>query len=194
MPDFGVIADVSETLEVVLTDALSTLAPGPPVAEVHDLATPAATNPPRVTLFLFEVGEDPTQRNRPAVRSVAPPNLTTEKPPMALRLRYLVTPWSGDLFTDHRMLGRVLQVLYDDAILNGPQLQGGLAGTSQALKVTLAQLTLEERSRIWHAVQQPYRLSLTYEIRVVNLDPIEQRIRVPVQVRQLDPARREPEV
>jgi hypothetical protein len=113
---------------------------------------------------------------------------------MALRLRYLVTPWSGDLFTDHRMLGRVLQVLYDDAILNGPQLQGGLAGTSQALKVTLAQLTLEERSRIWHAVQQPYRLSLTYEIRVVNLDPIEQRIRVPVQVRQLDPARREPEV
>jgi hypothetical protein len=191
MPDFGVIADVSETLQVVLTDALSTLAPGPPVAEVHDLATPGATNPPRVTLFLFEVGEDAAQRNRPAVRGVVPPNLTSEKPPMALRLRYLVTPWSGDLFTDHRMLGRVLQMLYDEAILHGPQLQGGLAGTSQALKVTLAQLTLEERTRIWHAVQQPYRLSVTYEIRVVNLDSLGQRTQVPVRARQLDPARRE---
>jgi hypothetical protein len=191
MPDSSVLADVSETLETVLTDALSTLAPGPPVAEVHDLATPPATNPPRVTLFLFEVGEDPTQRNRPPVRAVAPPNLSSEKPPMALRLRYLITPWSGDIFTDQRLLGRVLQVLYDDAILNGPQLQGGLAGTSQALKVTLAQLTLEERSRIWHAIQQPYRLSITYELRVVNLDPLEQRTQVPVQVRQLEPARRE---
>jgi hypothetical protein len=191
MPDSAVIADVSETLQTVLTDALSTLAPGPPVAEVHDLATPVTTNPPRVTLFLFEVGEDATQRNRPPVRAVVPPGLTSEKAPMALRLRYLVTAWSGDLFTDQRMLGRVLQVLYDDAILNGPQLQGGLAGTSQALKVTLAQLTLEERSRIWHAIQQPYKLSVTYEIRVVNLDPIEQRTLVPVQVRQLDPARKE---
>jgi hypothetical protein len=89
------------------------------------------------------------------------------------------------------MLGRVLQALYDEAILHGPQLQGGLAGTSQALKVTLSQLTLEERTRIWNAVQQPYRLSVTYEVRVVNLDPLEQRTQVPVRARQLDPARRE---
>jgi hypothetical protein len=191
MPDFSVIADVSQTLEVVLTDALSTLAPGPPVAQVHDLSAPGGTNPPRVTLFLFEVGEDASQRNRPAVRGIVAPNLTTEKPPMPLRLRYLVTPWSSDLLTNHRMLGRVLQVLYDDAILDGPQLQGGLAGSSEALKINLTPLTLEERSRIWHAVQQPYRLSIIYEVRVVNLDPIDQQTVVPVQVRQLDPARRE---
>jgi hypothetical protein len=191
MPDFGVIADASETLEFVLTDALSSLAPGPPIAEIHDLATPGATNPPRVTLFLFEIAEDPTQRNRPPVRTNTPPNVTTEKPPMALRLRYLVTAWSGDLFTDQRMLGRVLQVLYDDAVLSGPELQGGLSGTSQALKVTLAQLTLEERTRIWNAVHQPYRLSVVYDVRVVNLDALEQRTTAPIQVRQLDPARRE---
>lgn len=191
MPDFSVIADVSSTLETALTDALSTLAPGPPIAEVHDLATPGATNPPRVTLFLFEVGEDATQRNRPAVRAVVPPNLISEKPPMALRLRYLVTPWSGDMVTDHRMMGRVLQVLYDDAILHGPLLQGGLAGTSEALKINLTPLSLEERTRIWHSVQQPYRLSIVYEVRVVNLDPLEQRTQVPVQVRQLNPAVRE---
>ena len=110
---------------------------------------------------------------------------------MALRLRYLVTPWSGDVLTDQQMLARVLQVLYDDAVLNGPQLQGLLAGTSEALKIVLTQLTLEERTRIWNAVQQPYRLSVIYEVRVVNLDAIQQRTHAPVQVLQVDPARRE---
>jgi len=31
---------------------------------------------------------------------------------------------------------------------------------------------LEERARVWYAIQKPYRLSVTYEVRVVNLDAI----------------------
>jgi hypothetical protein len=89
---------------------------------------------------------------------------------MALLLRYLLTPWGGDRLTEHRMLGRVMQVLYDNAILSGSVLQGNLVGTDQALKITLSPLTLEERSRVWFAVQRPYRLSASYEVRVVNLD------------------------
>lgn len=189
MPDFSVIADVSETLESVLTDALSTLAPGPPIAELHDLSGPVAVNPPRVTLFLYEVTEDHTVRNRPAPRSITPPNLTEEKPPLPLLLRYLLTPWSGDILTDHRMLGRSLQVLYDGAILSGPQLHGGLAGTSEALKLKLAPLSLEERTRVFDATQERYHLSVTYEVRVINLDPIQQQVRVPVRERQLIGAR-----
>ncbi|MCU7919020.1 MAG: DUF4255 domain-containing protein [Candidatus Thiodiazotropha sp. (ex Dulcina madagascariensis)] len=189
MADYSVIADVSETLQTVLTNALSTLAPGPPVAELHDLSGPVATNPPRVTLFLYEVMEDHTVRNRPATRSITPPTLTEEKPPLPLLLRYLLTPWSGDILTDHRMLGRALQVLYDGAILSGPQLSGGLAGTSDALKLKLAPLTLEDRSRVFAAAQERYHLSVTYEVRVVNLDPINQQQLVPVQERQLIGAR-----
>jgi hypothetical protein len=88
---------------------------------------------------------------------------------MALLLKYLLTPWSGDRLTDHRILGRVMQVLYDRAILSGPVLGGGLAGTDQALKITLSALTLDERARVWYSVQRPYRLSVAYEVRVVNL-------------------------
>ena len=96
MPDSGVIAAVSETLQTVLTEALSTLQPDPaPVAEVHDLQGTISTNPARLTLFLFEVGEDPSARNHPRVRGSAPPNVTVQKPPMALLLRYLLTPWGG---------------------------------------------------------------------------------------------------
>lgn len=179
MADYNVIADVSSTLQTVLTDAYQTLQPvAPPVAEISDLQGVISTNPARVTLFLFEAVEDPSAKNRPRVRATPPPGsppppanrLLLKKPPMALLLRYMLTPWSGDRLTDHKLIGRTFQVLYDGAILSGPQLQGGLAGTDQALKVTLSPLTLEERARVWYAIEKPYRLSITYEIRVVNLD------------------------
>ena len=162
MADFGVIADVSATLQNILTDAVSPLAPAPnrPFAETHDLQGVIPTAPPRLTLFLFEVVEDPSARNRPRVYNGVPPDIGLRRPTMALQLRYLVTPWSGDRLTDHRLLGRAMQALYDGMILSGAQLAGGLAGRNDALKLNLEPLTLEERTRIWHAVQQPYRLSV----------------------------------
>jgi hypothetical protein len=85
----------------------------------------------------------------------------------------MLTPWSGDRLTDHRLLGRAMQVLYNNAVLSGSQLQGQLAGTVEALQITLSPLTIEERARVWYAIQKPYRLSVTYEVRVVNLDAID---------------------
>ena len=188
MPDSGVIAAVSETLQTVLTSALSTLQPGPPVAEVHDLQGTIPTTPARLTLFLYEVVEDPSARNRPRVRGSVPPNVTVQKPPMALLLRYLLTPWGGNRLTEHRLIARAMQVLYDEAILSGPDLRGNLAGTDQALKITLSPLTLEDQTRVWFAVQKPYRLSVSYEVRVVNLDAITVQQFTPVSRRTLDVA------
>jgi hypothetical protein len=162
----------------VLTDAFQPVDPGnPPLAEISDLQGVILTFPARVTIFLFETIEDASARNRPRVLSASipptvPPTVSLKKPPMALLLRYMMTPWSGDRLTDHRLLGRTLQVLYDGAILSGTQLQGQLANTNEALKVTLSPLTIEERARVWYAIQKPYRLSVTYEVRVVNLDAI----------------------
>ena len=197
MPDFSVIADVSRTLEAFLTTGLSTLAPPPPpVAEVHDLQGTISTSPARLTLFLFEVVEDASQRNRPNARldavPPAPPGVQVSKPPMALLLRYLMTPWSGDRLTDHQILGRTLQILYDGAILSGPVLQGTtLQNTDVALKITLTPITLEDRSRVFYAVQRPYRLSVTYDVRVINLDTQTSRSRVPVASREIRPFVRE---
>src|SRR5262245_52479785 len=187
MPDANVIAAVSETLQSLLTDALSTLnPPPPPIAQVHDLQGPIPTNPAQLTIFLFEVGEDPSARNRPRIRGTAPPNGTLTKPPMALLLRYLLTPFSGDRFTDHIILGRVMQVLYDRSILSGPDLRGNLANTDQAIKITMAPLSLDERARVWYSVQRPYRLSASYEVRVVNLDSERVDQNTPVSRRTLD--------
>ena len=176
---------MSETLRNVLNDALSTLAP-PASAELHDLRGNIPDIPARLTIFLYDVMEDPSARNRPRVRGVNAPDLTITKPPMALALRYLLTPWSDSRATEHIILGRTMQALYDDAILNGAQLTGGLAPTDEALKVTLAPLSLDERSRVWFSIQKPYRLSVAYEVRVVNLDAELFERRRPVSSRRLD--------
>jgi hypothetical protein len=190
VPDYTVIADVSSTLQSVLTAAYTPLDPmAPPVAEISDLQGNISTNPASMTLFLFETVEDPYSRNRAKIRVVPTPppatGLAFRKPPMALLLRYMLTPWSGDRLTDHKLVGRTMQVLYDGAILSGTQLQGGLVGTDQALKVTLSPLTLEERARVWYAIEKPYRLSITYEVRVVNLDAEEVDNVYPVRQRGL---------
>lgn len=159
---------VSLTLVKVLADGLGVLSPAPAV-EVHDLLTAPSSASPRVTVFLFEVGEDTSARNRPPARTPSGNGFLVSKPPMALLLRYMLTAWSGGPQTDQQILSRVVQELYSRPILSGPSLQGALAGTDEALKVSLVPISLEERTRIWHAVQRPYRLSVTYDVRVVNL-------------------------
>ncbi|GAB3451423.1 Pvc16 family protein [Actinophytocola sediminis] len=173
MGDFGVVADVSTIIVGRLTRAMVGLTPPEepdPIAVLHDLSVVVPTDQAKLTVFLYEIAEDPTSRNRPPVRSLPPDPPTTRKPPMALLLRYLVTPWGGDQLTQHQMIGRALQSFYDDAVLDGDELTGSLAGGIDVLHVTLTPLTLDQKSWVWYAIQQPYRLSLNYEIRVVNLD------------------------
>ena len=184
MPSFNVVDEVSQSLVGVLQGELATLNA---TVETHDLQSPIQ-NTLRLTVFLFEAGEDPSARNRPRVRELTAPDIRISKPPMALLLRYLLTPWGGTESARHAILGRAMQVLYDRPILSGSQLVGSLAAEDQALKVTLAPLSLEERTRVWHAVQRPYRLSVSYEVRVVNLDTeVFDRAR-PVRQRTLDAA------
>jgi uncharacterized protein DUF4255 len=185
MGDFGVIADVSTIIEQTLSRALDELDQNA-IAELHDLSEPVQITQPKLTVFLYEIAEDPTSRNRPPVRSQPPDAPTTRKPPMALLLRYLITPWGGDQPTQHRMLGRALQTFYDDAILDGAQLSGSLAGSTDSLHLTLTPLTLDQKSWVWYAIQKPYRLSLNYEVRVVNLDAVVETAIRPVQSRVIN--------
>jgi hypothetical protein len=187
MPDYPVIRDVSETLRSYLSAGLSTLGPPPPpTVEVHDLQGTIPTSPAHVTICLYDVVEDPSAKNRPRrISPGAPGTFRIDKPPMALLLRYMVTPWAGDRAADHQLLGRVMQVLYNGAIIHGPDLKGVLANTSEALKIMMAPIPLQERFWLWQAVQRAYRISVTYEIRVVNLEAIDPQVVKPVAARDL---------
>jgi hypothetical protein len=70
MANSDVISAVSEMLEKRLTAGLSALRP-PPIARLHDLVTPVTSDPPTVTLFLYQIVEDPSVRNRVRTTRVA---------------------------------------------------------------------------------------------------------------------------
>jgi hypothetical protein len=185
MADYAVISDVSTSLVTLLDQDLRK----PPLnarAQLDDLSgtAPAGLT---LTITLYEILEDAPSRNRPRPQRLNGTTVVSTKPPMALRLHYLLTPWGGDSVTEQQILGRAMQALYDDAILAGTALLGGLQG-ADTLKITLIPLTLEDRARVWYAIQKPYRLSVNYEVRVVNLDATEELRDEVVQSRTLDAA------
>lgn len=179
------ISAVSTTLESRLTAGLSTLQPLTPTAQLHDLVTPVTEDPPTVTLFLYQILEDASVRNRAKTTRVVGGELLVRKQPLGLRLQYMVTAWAGDRHTEQRMLGRVLQVLYDDAILAGLDLSGVLAGSDARIEVTLSPLELEDRARVWSAIGKTYRLSVNYEVRVVDIDAETDTTAAPVRERHI---------
>jgi hypothetical protein len=174
MAGYTTVARVSRALQQLLTDALASVDPtNPPIAQLHNLKPPPGGQPPVLTVFLYEITEDATQRNRPHQRVLeADPQggqrYRVTKPPMPLILRYLVTAWAADRETEHLMIGRTLQVLYEAQIRRGTDLTPEL--DLDSLAITLAPLSLEERTRVWWSIQEPYRLSLNYEARLVDLD------------------------
>jgi Pvc16 N-terminal domain len=171
--DYGVISDVSTSLVTLLDTELRK----PPLqarARLSDLSGSAPADF-ALTVTLYEILEDAPSRNRSWPQRPDGTAVVAAKPPMALRLHYLLTPWGGDPLTEQQILGRAMQALYDDAVLSGTSLLHGLEGSTDSLKVTLIPLTLEDRSRVWYAIQKPYRLSVNYEIRLVNLDSTDER-------------------
>ena len=187
MANSDVLASASQTLIARLNAGLSTLGPPVPTAVLDDLTARPPGVPPRVTLFLYDIVEDATLRNRCQTTEILAGQLVTRKQPLALCMHYMMTAWGGDRLTEQRILGRVMQVLYDDAIIDGPELDGVLAGTAAELRVSLSTMRLDDRARVWWAINQPYRLSVNYEVRVVDIDANQQTSSAPVRLRELVP-------
>lgn len=188
MANADVISAVSETLRQRLDAGMSTLGTlSPPRAVLDDLTSPPSTTTnPVLTLFLYDIVEDASVRNRPKSRRVVGTDVLIRKQPLALTLHYMITAWGGDRETEQRMLGRALQVLYEDATLDGAELHGVLSGTDAQLHLSLAPLHLEDRARVWFAIGQTYRLSINYEVRVVNLDVLGEELATAIQERRLE--------
>jgi hypothetical protein len=88
--------------------------------------------------------------------------------PDAVALSYLVTPICSTPEAEQALLGTVLQTLDDNAIVAGSALAAPLDPAGDELRITLEPLTLEELTRLWAALDEPYRLSLSYVVRLVR--------------------------
>src|SRR5882762_7282453 len=69
---------------------------------------------PRVTLFLFNIRENPHLKNRPRkVISNAAGKIETEVPPTVLDLDYMICAFTTLVEDEQKLLGNVVRVLYD---------------------------------------------------------------------------------
>jgi Pvc16 N-terminal domain len=182
---FQAVEHVSQTLVSLLTTGLSGL--GTQV-QVNDLqTTPANSN--LLTLFLFRITEDSHSRNRPPEVRVSgtPASAGLRKPPLALCVHYMLTPWGQHFPENHRILGEAMRTLHDNAIVTGASLSGSLA-PDEDLHFTMVPVSLEDQLRVWYAINKPYRLSLYYEVRVVRIESTVTVQRAVVRERGITPA------
>ena len=157
-----------------------------------ELITPAsfdrlASSPSAaVSLFLYRVEENRVVRNQS--RRMASSGGHTHQV-LPIDLCYLVTAWAsrpGTAVTaaadaaasreEHRMLGLVLQALTANAELGASELvepdpANPVFCATDDVQVILESLPLEDHYRIWDPDESPYRLSLTYRVRLVGIDP-----------------------
>lgn len=129
----------------------------------------------RLSIWLYQITENEFLKNQPVARTNG--HTTQQDMPLALNLHYLITPFGSTPEADHRLLGLTLQTLYDNAII---PLRRPVEDISEELRVILCRVSLEELTRIWEALREPYRLSVAYIVRVTRIDSqrVPQRARV----------------
>lgn len=78
-----------------------------------------------------------------------------------MNLHYLITPYTANAESDLLVLGPTIEALYDKPVLPLHETAGAVV---EELRITFAQLTLEELTRIWRALREPYQLSVMIQV------------------------------
>lgn len=128
----------------------------------------------RINLFLYKVQESAHLRN--ADWQVSPTDSSRlVPPPLSLLLYYLMTPYARNdsnlgNATAHEILGEAMRVFYEFPVLPNEYLAGDLGEAREEIRITQNMVDMEELSQIWSTFSEPFRLSVLYEVSVVQLD------------------------
>jgi hypothetical protein len=186
MSDFTAVRAVTETLFGILQAGITNSADPQLQGVPIDLRSPKEMREDNgatgVSLWLYRITRDADFLNRPPER-ISPNQYRRSVLP--LHLYYLVTPLVVKPEDRQTLIGRVLQLFNDNSTLSGALLADSLAGSQEAFRVTLETLTLEELTRVWHSLAEPYDLSVSFEVQVVSIDSDLEAVETqPVLVRQ----------
>ncbi len=180
MSTYNVLRETSKALRDVLWKTIETT---PDVhAFVPSMEDIVFTNPTqtardhskRLSLWLYQVTENEFLKNKPPERANG--HDTLAETPLALNLYYLATPFTDSPEHDLQLLGLVMRALYENTTIPVRSADE----VFEDLRVILCRLSLEELTRIWEALREPYRLSVSYQVRVtrINTSRVLQRARV----------------
>ena len=169
------IGMVSESLRNLLVTKMTLT----PTVAVTVLAPDETGGDRRVNLFLYRILENSTLKNLDW--QVKPGDITRiTPPPLSLNLYYLLTAYAqNDALTGnvtaHELLGEAMRVFHDHAVVPRDTLVQGLRGANEQIKIVLNPLEPDELGRLWSTFSQPFRLSVRYEVSVVQLESRHER-------------------
>lgn len=172
MSAYTAIGDTSETLRKLLeNDPWTGISPKPTITlkSPKDIKTESG-NPNMVSLFLYQITENIFLKNEEMQRL---DDQRVLQPPLFLELFYLATTYSNDPAQEKYILGKVMQIFFNNPVLTGTVLQGGLSGSDEEIKIICNPLSLDDLTKIWSAFQDvPYKLSVSYLATPVRIDSL----------------------
>ena len=171
MSVYSVIKDVDDTLIAMLRKHFNDDSAIGSILNPEDditLESPANMDTKKLSFYLFRVSENAFVKNQ-AMRKVNATRL--EYPPFPVDLFYMVTPKTDNRENDHILLGKIMQIFYDNAIIRGADLQGDLAGSIEELRLVFSPMPVEELAELWNLFRdQSFMLSICYQVTPVRID------------------------
>lgn len=170
MADYTIIADVSSYIVKTLREKMC---PEPvPSPNNIEISSPAAQDVDYIVgLYLYEIKEE-MQVSRPPV--VERGRIQLVRPPRPYSLYYMVfingSSQMGLKAPDiQKIIGRIAQIVNDNSSVYPQQLQPWLDEGEPPIVLSQAKMTLEEKVRVWQAINKPYEISLFYKAAPVFL-------------------------
>ncbi|WNR44094.1 DUF4255 domain-containing protein [Paenibacillus roseipurpureus] len=182
--NYSVIADVSASLMKLLRENMT---PDPiPQPEMIGLASPVDKGDFYLSLYLYNVRESGNNRQ---THMIARGTNEIQFPPMVVDLSYLLTvqspaELSSRALDEHRILGRAMQVIYDNSVLRGSMTVGSLAEQDEEVRIVMDPYKGESMMNMWNFSDTPYRLTVAYTVGPVHIDST--RIRTTKRVSETD--------
>lgn len=172
------ITDTSETLIQLLRGRMDDLITVPRQISAASPSKAGNGDTYRLTFFLYHIAENGYLSN--AERQPLGTDAVA-RPPLALDLHYLLTVYpfgeeGSQTANQQRVLGRAIQVLADNTIIDDDDLAGSLAGRWR-LHVSMNPLngdSSDEVLSIWNTFHEtPYQPSISYLVTPVFVDSTE---------------------
>lgn len=141
-----------------------------------------------INLFLYKVSESPFLKNADWRGDRTNP-VKGNRPPLALTLSYLVTSYAKktansaqDDVTAHQLLGNAMSILHENPVVNDihdsdfdadidTQFPPELRNSFEKIKISMLPISMEEFSKIWTGLSKAYRLSVAYDVSLVQIGP-----------------------
>ncbi len=170
MADYPIIADVSAYIVKTLRQKMC---PEPiPSPNNIEISSPASQDVDYILgLYLYDVREEndvtrPPQVQRGRVQLTVPPK------PYSLYYMVFINGSSqmGLKAPDiQKIIGRVAQIINDNNSVRPNELQSWLDTEEPPIVLSQAKISLEEKVRVWSAINKPYQISLFYKAAPVFL-------------------------